>query len=69
VLRRTTGKKTQARGREIVRVNVGPYGHYFGVGTSRRRAKNAAAKIALKLIKEEDLFIRNRDATKIMLLC
>lgn len=67
--RRNTGKKTQARGREIVRCEVGPYGNYFGVGTNKQRAKEAAAKIALKLIKEENDFIKNRDASKIMLLC
>ena len=52
----------------MCKVSVGHYGHYFGVGTSRAAAKNAAAKLALKLIKEENLFIKDRDATKIMLL-
>jgi hypothetical protein len=58
-----------ARGREIVKVDVGRYGKYYGVGTNKSRAKAAATKIALKLIKDENLFIQDRDASKIMLLC
>lgn len=48
---------------------MGRFGKYFGMGTTYPRAKEAATKLALKLIKEETDFIKDRDATKIMLLC
>lgn len=52
-----------------MKITVGPHGNYFGAGTNLTRARFAAAKIALKMIKEEELFIKDRDATRIMLLC
>lgn len=43
-------------------------GKYIGMGTNRTRARDVAAKLALKLIKDETQFIKNRDASRIMLL-
>jgi len=68
-LRKWTSKKLRARGRDAMKITVGPHGSYFGAGTNITRAREAAAKVALKMIKEEDLFIKDRDASKIMMLC
>ena len=52
-----------------MKIAVGPHCHYFGAGTKLTRARDTALKIALKMIKEEDLFLKDRDASKIMMMC
>jgi hypothetical protein len=52
----------------MIKISVGPYGHYYGVGTSYTRAKLAAAKIALKMIKEDDEFMEGRGDNHTLLM-
>jgi hypothetical protein len=53
----------------MMKVTVGEHGHYFGAGTNVFRAKEAAGKIALKMIREEEAFTKDRSgATELMLM-
>lgn len=63
-----TTSKYRSRGRELMKIKIEGQGHYYGAGTTVARAREAAAKLALKIIKDEDSFTKDMTNDRLLLM-